>query len=225
MSRAMEACARPRVKICCIQSRAEARLAVSAGAAALGLVSQMPSGPGVISDAEIRELARAVPPGVASFLLTCRQHAEAVARQVREAGVNTVQLCDELQGDAYAALRAELPGVAIVQVVHVAGRESLERALCVAPHVDALLLDSGDPRLPVKQLGGTGRRHDWALAREIRERAGVPIYLAGGLESTNVREAIATVSPFGLDVCTGVRTDGALDAEKLAAFMTAALSS
>jgi phosphoribosylanthranilate isomerase len=222
MSRGMEACARPRVKICCIQSREEARLAVSAGAAALGLVSQMPSGPGSITDAEIRELARAVPPGVPSFLLTCRQSAAAVARQVRQAGVNTVQLCDELLDGAHDELRAELPGVGIVQVVHVASRESLQQALRVAPHVDALLLDSGDPKLPVKQLGGTGRRHDWALSREIRERAPVPIYLAGGLTAENVGEAIATVSPFGLDVCGGVRTDGRLDAAKLAAFMTAA---
>jgi phosphoribosylanthranilate isomerase len=220
----MEPCTRPRVKICCIASRAEAALAVSAGAAALGLVSEMPSGPGVISDALIRTLARAVPPGVASFLLTCRQQPHEVARQAREASVNTLQLCDELAGDAYAELRGALPGVGIVQVIHVAGSAALQQALRVAPLVDALLLDSGDPSLPKKQLGGTGRRHDWAISREIRERAPVPVYLAGGLTAANVREAIESVSPFGLDVCSGVRTDGALDAVKLRAFMRAALA-
>lgn len=218
----MDAAARPRVKICCIQSQKEAALAVGAGAHALGLVSEMPSGPGVIQDAEIRAIARSVPPGVACFLLTCRQRPHEVAQQVREAGVNTVQLCDELLEDAYAELRATLPGVGIVQVIHVVGRQSLEQALRVAPHVDALLLDSGNPSLAVKQLGGTGRRHDWALSREIRERAPVPLYLAGGLAPGNVREAIATVAPFGLDVCSGVRSDGRLDAAKLADFMTAA---
>lgn len=197
---------------------------MSAGAHALGLVSEMPSGPGVIEDAEIRAIARRVPPGVASFLLTCRQRAEEVARQVREARVNTVQLCDELLEHAYDELRAALPGVGIVQVIHVVGRGSLEQALRVAPHVDALLLDSGNPSLQVKQLGGTGRRHDWRLSREIRERAPVPLYLAGGLTSGNVREAITTVGPFGLDVCSGVRSDGRLDAAKLAAFMREALA-
>ncbi len=219
----MEPCTKPRVKICCIASHAEAALAVSAGAAALGLVSQMPSGPGVISDALIRTLARAIPPGVASFLLTSRQQPDAVARQVREASVNTVQLCDELAGDAYAELRGALPGVGIVQVVHVADGSALRQALRVAPLVDALLLDSGDASLPIKQLGGTGRRHDWAISREIRERSPVPVYLAGGLTPANVREAIESVSPFGLDVCSGVRTEGALDAVKLRAFMAAAL--
>lgn len=221
----MDATRRPRVKICCIATREEAALAVRAGASALGLVSEMPSGPGVISDEAIRAIARTIPPGVASFLLTSRQSAAAIAEQARRTRVNTVQLCDELQDDAYDALRAALPGIGIVQVIHVAGRESLEQALRVAPSVDALLLDSGNPSLPVKQLGGTGRRHDWGLSRAIRERASVPIYLAGGLVPGNVREAILTVSPFGLDVCSGVRTDGTLDGDKLAAFMAAARDS
>jgi phosphoribosylanthranilate isomerase len=218
----MEPCARPRVKICCIQSAAEAQAAVAAGASALGLVSQMPSGPGVIPDERIREIARALPRGVDSFLLTCRQDPAAIASQAGAAGVTTVQLCDALHDDAYAELRAALPGVALVQVIHVVGRAAVEQALRVAPELDALLLDSGDPRLAVKQLGGTGRRHDWTLSRELRERAPVPLYLAGGLTPANVREAIASVAPFGLDVCTGVRTDGRLDDEKLRAFMDAA---
>jgi phosphoribosylanthranilate isomerase len=218
----MQPSTRPRVKICCIQSHAEAQAAVAAGADALGLVSEMPSGPGVIPDERIREIARALPAGVDSFLLTCRQSPAEVARQAAAAGVTTLQLCDELQGDAYDELRAALPGVSLVQVIHVVGRASLEQALRVAPRLDALLLDSGDPRLAVKQLGGTGRRHDWTLSREVRERAPVPLYLAGGLTPGNVREAIASVAPFGLDVCSGVRTDGRLDPAKLAAFMAAA---
>jgi phosphoribosylanthranilate isomerase len=182
----------------------------------------MPSGPGVISDRAIREIARAVPPGVASFLLTSRQDPGEIAFQAREAGVDTVQICDALAGDRYDELRRTLPCVKVVQVIHVTGRESVNEALRVAPHVDALLLDSGNPKLAVKELGGTGRRHDWRLSREIRERAPVPLYLAGGLVPGNVREAIESVGPFGLDVCTGVRTAGALDASKLAAFVAAA---
>jgi phosphoribosylanthranilate isomerase len=114
-----------------------------------------------------------------------------------------------------------MPTVQIVQVVHVADERSLEYAVQVAPHVDAILLDSGNVSLTVKELGGTGRTHDWQLSRRIREEVGVPVWLAGGLRAHNVREAIETVRPYGLDLCTGVRTRGALDGEKLAAFMSA----
>lgn len=220
----METTRAPRVKICCIASREEAWLAIRAGASALGLVSAMPSGPGVIDETAIRDIASVVPPGVASFLLTSRQDAAEIAEQAHRARVNTVQICDRLLNGSHAELRQALPGVGIVQVVHVTGPESLDEALAAAPQVDALLLDSGNPALPTKELGGTGRRHDWAVSRQIRERAPVPVYLAGGLRPENVRHAIETVGPFGLDICSGVRTNGALDAAKLDAFFTAVRS-
>jgi len=210
-----------RVKVCCISSVAEARLAIGYGASALGLVSAMPSGPGVVSDETIAEVARIVPPPVASFLLTSRQDAGGIIEQQRRLRVSTLQLVDRLTVGTHRDLRAALPGIGLVQVIHVTGPESVEEALTVAPEVDALLLDSGNLALPVKELGGTGRRHDWRLSREIREGAGVPVFLAGGLTPENVAEAIATVRPFGLDLCSGVRTEGALDEGKLERFFAA----
>lgn len=212
---------RPRVKICCIGSQTEAALAVSYGADALGLVSAMPSGPGVISDELAREIAARVPPAVASFLLTSRQSAEGIIEQQRYVRPNTLQLVDRLTDGTYQDLRDALPGVALVQVVHVLDEGSLEEALRIAPEADALLLDSGNQRLAVKLLGGTGRTHDWAISRRIVEHVTTPVFLAGGLNSGNVREAIEQVRPFGLDVCGGVRTDGRLDERKLAAFFEA----
>ncbi|HKQ51448.1 MAG TPA: phosphoribosylanthranilate isomerase [Pyrinomonadaceae bacterium] len=209
---------KPRVKICCIGSREEARLAVEYGASALGLVSEMPSGPGVIPDNLIREIADAVPPGVSSFLLTCKQDASSIVEQQRAARVNTIQICDRLAAGCYRELRDALPGISIVQVVHVTGPEAVDEAAAVAPHVDAVLLDSGNQSLAVKELGGTGRTHDWALSRRIRETVAVPIFLAGGLKPSNISEAVRQVSPFGVDVCSGVRTDGKLDEVKLAEF-------
>ena len=217
----MEASRVPRVKVCCIQSLAEARAAVAAGAAALGLVSEMPSGPGVIPDETIAAIAAAVPPPVAPFLLTCRQDASSLAAQQRRLRVGTLQLCDRLAPGAHAELRAALPGVRLVQVVHVTGPEAVDEAREVAPLVDAVLLDSGDPGLAVKELGGTGRRHDWSLSRRIREALEVPVFLAGGLTAENVAEAITAVGPFALDVCGGVRTAGALDDVRLGAFFRA----
>jgi phosphoribosylanthranilate isomerase len=211
-----------RIKVCCIASIDEARLAIGAGASALGLVSEMPSGPGVIPWERIAEIAAAVPPPVATFLLTCSQEAEEIVAQQRRCGTNVIQICDRLERGAYAGLRRALPGIRIVQVIHVADASSVDEARAIAPHVDALLLDSGNPSLAVKELGGTGRVHDWTLSAQIRASVAVPVFLAGGLNAANVHDAIAAVQPFALDVCSGVRTNGALDPEKLRAFVNAA---
>ena len=211
----------PRIKICCIGSIEEAWAAIDAGVSALGLVSAMPSGPGVIPDACIAAITRRVPPGIATFLLTCSRDPAAIIEQQRRLGVNTLQLVDALPLTAYAELRRSLPGIGIVQVVHVTGPRAVDEALSVAPHVDAILLDSGNPALAVKELGGTGRVHNWDISRAIREWVDVPVYLAGGLKPDNAVDAVRQVGPFGLDVCSGVRTGGALDPTKLAAFVKA----
>ena len=210
-----------RVKICCIASVAEAELAVRQGAAALGLVGAMPSGPGVITDPEIRRIATFAPPAVATFLLTSETEPAAIAAHHRRVSTSTIQLVDAVAPAAYARLRRELPGIKLVQVIHVRNEPAIDEALAAAEHVDALLLDSGNPDLPVKELGGTGRVHDWRLSRRIVDQSPVPVFLAGGLQPDNVRRAVDTVIPFGLDLCSGVRTDGALDPHKLEAFFTA----
>ena len=207
-----------RVKICCIKSVEEARLAVRAGATAIGLVSEMPSGPGEIPEERIAEIAAAVAGEVETFLLTSLVSPEAIALQQRRTGVSTLQLVDALPSGGLETLRAALPEVALVQVVHILDETSVEQAVAVAPWCDVLLLDTGNPGLPVKELGGTGRVHDWSLSRQIVERTQVPVYLAGGLGPGNVAEAIEAVRPAGVDLCNGVRTDGSLDPKKLAAF-------
>lgn len=209
---------RPRVKICCIGSLEEAWIAIAHGADALGLVSEMPSGPGVISEDLIALIAARVPPAVSSFLLTCKQDASSIIAQQQRAGVNTIQICDRLESGSYQDLREALPGIALVQVIHVSGAESVEEAIQVAPFVNGILLDSGNQSLAIKELGGTGRTHDWNLSRRIRESVDVPIFLAGGLNPNNIAEAVRQVRPFGVDVCSGVRTNGKLDEAKLSNF-------
>jgi len=196
-------------------------LAIGCGASAVGLVSAMPSGPGVISEEAITRIARTVPPPIATFLLTSERSPAAIIAQQRRCRTNTLQLCDHLPATVYPQLRAELPGIALVQVVHVTDAASVNYAVAVSVQVDALLLDSGNVSLAVKQLGGTGRTHDWTLSRRIREAVGIPVFLAGGLNSANVAEAIAAVEPFGLDLCSGVRTNDQLDPVKLRAFFAA----
>ena len=214
-----------RIKICCMQSAAEIRLAVSHGVTALGFVSAMPSGPGPVPESVIRELVPQVPQGVRAFLLTSLGDAHAIAAQVRRTAVDTVQIVDRLVSGTYADLRAAAPGVTGVQVIHVADDASLAEAIRVAPGVDELLLDSGRPNSAVKELGGTGRVHDWSVSRRIRESVRVPVWLAGGLTAANVAEAIRAVRPAGVDVCSGVRVGGRLDADRLSGFIEAARAS
>src|SRR5678816_1316199 len=212
---------KPFIKICCMASREEARLAISAGASAVGLVSAMPSGPGPIADSLIADIAAIVPPPIATFLLTCRQDADSIIEQHSMCRTSTLQLVDSMAPAELEKLRARLPGIRLVQVIHVGGEESIDEARMIAPFVDALLLDSGNQKLAVKELGGTGRVHDWHISRRIRDAVDVPLFLAGGLNAGNVAAAVAAVQPHGVDVCSGVRTDGRLDAAKVRAFVAA----
>ena len=212
---------RPRVKICCIASVEEAWLAIKHGASAVGLVSEMPTGPGPICEDLISRIARAMPPSISSFLLTSKQNPFEIIAQHRRCGTSVVQLCDRLETSDYEKLREAMPGIGLVQVVHVTAQEAIVEAVAVAPHVNGILLDSGNRALKVKELGGTGRIHDWRISSRIREKVTVPVFLAGGLNADNVAEGLKQVQPFGVDVCSGVRTDGKLDKCKLSAFFKA----
>ncbi|MFL5593650.1 MAG: phosphoribosylanthranilate isomerase [Gemmatimonadaceae bacterium] len=211
----------PVIKVCCIATEHEAALAIRLGALAIGLVSRMPSGPGPIPEARIREIADTVPEGIGTFLLTCETTAEPIIAQQRFCRTNTLQLVDQVEPGVHARLHDALPDVALVQVIHVRGEESIRQAAAIATEVDAILLDSGNPSLSVKELGGTGRAHDWAVSRKIREAVDIPVFLAGGLNSGNVASAIAQVTPYGVDACSGLRTNGNLDEAKLGDFMRA----
>lgn len=208
------------IKICCISSVDEAAMAVKHGAWALGLVSAMPSGPGPISEDLIAEIVATVPPHIRTFLLTSKQDAASIIVQQRTTKANTLQLVDSVADDVYRELRKELPGTSIVQVIHVIDEISVEEARHAAQFADMLLLDSGNPKLVVKELGGTGRTHNWSLSRTIVEAVKVPVFLAGGLNAGNVRDAVAAVRPFGVDLCSSVRTDGRLDEVKLRQFIS-----
>lgn len=214
----MNAIKKPRVKICCISSAEEAQTAIRFGASALGLVGHMPSGPGIIGDELIAEIAALVPPPVSTFLLTSETKAAGIIAHYKKVNTSTIQIVDELEERAYRQIRDELPHVKLVQVIHVTDEQSVQEAIALSEFADAILLDSGNPNLQVKELGGTGRTHNWEFSRQIREKISIPIFLAGGLHQDNVRQAIETVGPFGLDLCSGVRTNGKLDPYKLEAF-------
>ena len=207
-----------RIKICCICNVEEAQLATAYGASALGLVGHMPSGPGVISNQKISEITKSVPPMVSTFLLTSETKAGAVIDHYKKVNTSTIQIVDVLENNDYQKIKNELPHVKIVQVVHVLNDKSVAEAINVSTYVDAILLDSGNPNLITKELGGTGRTHNWDLSRKIRDQIDIPVFLAGGIDSNNVKQAIEHVQPFGVDLCSGVRTNGKLDENKLRMF-------
>ncbi|MCX6174865.1 MAG: phosphoribosylanthranilate isomerase [Ignavibacteriales bacterium] len=206
------------VKICCISSIEEANIAVKYGASAIGLVSEMPSGPGVISEKTIKKIAEQTSPSISTFLLTSKQNVDEIIEQHHRCGTNTIQLCDKIITGSHFQLKKALPRIKIVQVIHVTDDESINEAIETSNFVDAILLDSGNQKLVTKELGGTGRTHDWSISRKIVESVKIPVYLAGGLNSQNVVEAILQVKPYGVDICSGVRTNSRLDEEKLKLF-------
>ena len=105
-------------------------------------------------------------------------------------------------------------------MIHVKGEGSIGEAEAVSPYVDGILLDSGSKGGSVVELGGTGRTHNWDVSRRIVEAVDVPVILAGGLNSENITDAIKQVQPYAVDVCSGVRTRGSLDSDKLQSFMS-----
>lgn len=213
-----------RFKICCISNEVEARMAIEYGASAIGLVAKMPSGPGPITDELIRQIAKTVPPPVATFMLTSETMVNGIIEHHRRTNTNTIQIVDSISSGSYAELKSVLPNVKIVQVIHVIDDKSVAEALRISEMVDAILLDSGNPKLKIKELGGTGRVHNWKLSRQIRDKSKCPVFLAGGLNPDNVRQAIEEVQPFAVDVCSGVRTEGHLDRKKLELFVRNILS-
>jgi len=209
---------KPKVKICCISSSKEAKLAIKYGASAIGLVSEMPSGPGVISEDLIEEIASSVPAEINTFLLTSNTNVTSIIEQHSKCKTTTIQIVDSVNSDVYLELRKSLPGISLVQVIHVTDEKSIDEATTVSTFVDAILLDSGNQKLKVKELGGTGRTHDWTISRKIRGAVSVPVYLAGGINVNNVLDAIKEVEPFGVDLCNGVRENGRLSEKRLEEF-------
>lgn len=210
---------RTRIKVCCISSFYEAKLAIRYGADAVGLVGDMPSGPGIITDDLAREIAHFVPPTVETFLLTSRESGVEIARHVEFCGTTTVQIVRHIEPAEYAPIMERLPTTRRVQVIHIENEGALDLLARYEPYVHAFLLDSGRPTAEVAELGGTGRPHNWEISAEFVRRSDKPVFLAGGLKPDNVRQAIASVKPFGLDLCSGIRTDDRLDEAKLSAFV------
>jgi len=209
-----------KVKICCIKSKIELRKVIDEGVRDLGFVSQMPSGPGIIDDQTIKELALYAPKDVNTFLLTSRKTSKAVIQQWSHCRTTTIQLCWPFSSESLHQIEQALPDVNIVPVLHVNGTTSLKKAHQMLQTNHSILLDTGNPKAKIPTLGGTGATHNWGISQKIRRAwPHREIWLAGGLNAANVQIAIRNVDPSGVDVCSGVRTNDQLDFSKLRAFL------
>lgn len=218
LRRRMNCMKRTRVKVCCISSIAEAHLAVAHGVDALGLLGGMSTSPRAIDMKTAREIASEVPPAVETFLLTASFSGKEIARQAEMCGTTAIQVVQPIEANEHQRLAERLPNVRRVQAIHVEDRSALDLIDVYEPHVHAFVLDSGSAGASVGDLGGTGCVHDWSISEEFVRQTCKPVFLAGGLNADNVRRAISTVGPFGVDLCSGVRRNKKLDAHLLDKF-------
>jgi phosphoribosylanthranilate isomerase len=184
-----------RVKVCGITNLEDALAAVGAGAELLGFNFYARS-PRYVTPSAARRVVERLPEGVECVGVFVNESApEDVARVAREAGVGAVQL----HGDETPEFCRGLAGLTTIKALRVGPGYSPEAA--AGYPTDAVLLDA----YVAGEWGGTGHTFDWALARRTREA--VPkLFLAGGLNPDNVAEAVASVRPYAVDVCSGVET-------------------
>ncbi|MFW6039529.1 MAG: phosphoribosylanthranilate isomerase [Gemmatimonadota bacterium] len=208
-----------RVKVSCLRSPEEARRAVSFGAAAIGIASGVPGSTEELDDDQIAAVTASVRDDIGTFLLTALEDPNEIAAKAERCGVNTVQLWEALPPEAYIELRRAAPGLSVAQSIHMGEGNPVERALEMAGVADALVLGSTNPEPPFRWTSPHGRTHDWEASRRIVAAVNVPVILSGGLTRRNVADAVRLVRPYGVEVCSGVRTDGGLDTSLLVQFL------
>lgn len=205
-----------RVKICGITREADREAAVQAGADAIGVTSAVPvETPREVDPDRAAALLDAVPPFLATALVTMPEDADAAVDLVRTVGPDVLQVHGPFPADDLGSIR-ERTGVRVLRAVDATDTETARAAAGVA---DGLLVDAASET----GRGGTGRTADWARAHDLRERLDVPVVLAGGLTPDNVDEAVRTVDPYGVDVASGVeRTGGVKDHDAVRDFVATA---
>ncbi|MFC7079571.1 phosphoribosylanthranilate isomerase [Halorussus caseinilyticus] len=206
-----------RVKICGLTCDEDLRVAVEAGADAVGLLVDVPvDSPREIDPERAAELADAAPPFVTTVLVTMPATPERTVELARTVEPDAVQIHGEVGAGDLAYLTASVQA----QVLKVVDAADPEQARRYDELADGLLVDSVDD----DGAGGTGRTHDWERTAELAAELDSPVVLAGGLTPDNVDAAVRAVEPFAVDVASGVEDaaaagDGRKDPEAVAEFV------
>jgi phosphoribosylanthranilate isomerase len=201
-----------RIKLCGITTLDDARMAVDAGAWAVGCIL-WPQSPRMCDPAEAARIVAAVRRRAAVCGVFVNQHLDEVTGLVDGLGLTMVQLHGD-EGPAYCGEVARRTGAKVIKAAPV--RTVADVRALEAFHTDFHLLDAHLPGM----RGGTGETFDWELVRARRSK--VPLVLSGGLRPENVAEAIAATHPFAVDAASGTEASpGIKDPAKVAAFVEA----
>ena len=195
--------------------------AIEAGVDAVGFVCAEPASIRTIKKIDAASIAATIPPPINSFVLNSETTASEIAEVVRLVKAHTVQVVSDIGPNESEELARLIPSTHRVQVIHIQSKGDLQLIDRYAPFVHAFLLNSGKSTGDGPISGGTGRVHDWSLSAQFVQQSPLPVFLAGGLSAENVGRAIRTVRPFGVDLCSGARSKGRLDPDKLTAFVQA----
>jgi phosphoribosylanthranilate isomerase len=207
-----------RVKICGNRSVAEALIAAQSGADAVGILvgPHSESQKHFVTTETACDILAALPPFIRGVIVTTYSTEADITSLIEMTGATVVQCHSDIQPRTLATLRERFPAVHFIAVVHVAGSDTIEIAHTFASVAHALLLDTAYKGA----AGGTGVTHDWSVSADIVRAVSVPVILAGGLNPENVRDAIAQVRPYAVDVRSGVCTiTGEKNEEKMKAFI------
>lgn len=197
-----------KVKICGNASLNDLKIALSAGADAVGFITGTNyKSEDAVTKSCAKKLVLSLPPFVASVAVTHLQNPQDLIDIIDETGCSTLQIQNDVSLEDMDIVKNGLPHTKIIKAVHVTGIEAIEKAEMFSKTADAIILDTKTET----RIGGTGITHDWNISAEIVKRLNKPVILAGGLSPSNLAEAIEKVKPYAVDVHSGVKKNGARD--------------
>ncbi|OGG73833.1 hypothetical protein A3A40_00270 [Candidatus Kaiserbacteria bacterium RIFCSPLOWO2_01_FULL_54_20] len=210
-----------RVKICGIKNIEDARAAYEAGADELGFHVALDGGRSPLTPESAAEMIRMLPGGVSSVVVTSATQPAQLIEIAGKTGARILQLYGDVTVETMREIKQAVPYMELWKVLNVSYESSIAKAKEYKGAADAIALDTLNKETGAR--GGSGKTHDWNISKKIVESVSIPVVLAGGLTPENVAEAIATVSPAGVDVNSGVSNpDGSKDIEKVRAFIKVA---
>ncbi len=213
-----------KVKICANKSVDEAKMCLDAGADIIGiLVGQEHNSNDFIDKYKAKEITNFVDKRCKVSLVTHLTDADKIIELTKFIGNDIIQLHSDIKEDEVEKIYKSLPNVKLVRLIHISKDGKICTNYKKVQYVDYYLLDSFN--LKTNQVGGTGLIHDWNKSSELIKELNKPVFLAGGLNPDNVKQAVSLAHPYGVDVNSGCKNKlGMKDKNKVKNFILNAKS-